>query len=84
MSIPYESQFQAGEHVRVADTETLLEFREKWRLHNPLTEEQLRFAGNEAVVAEVGFYHGGDALYRLDGVPGVWHGACLRSKMEQA
>ena len=26
----------------------------------------------------VGFYHGGDALYELEGVPGVWHEVCLR------
>jgi hypothetical protein len=25
----------------------------------------------------VGFYHGGDPLYSLDGVPGVWHERCL-------
>jgi hypothetical protein len=33
------------------------------RLHNPLTTEQLAFAASEAVVAEVGFYHGGASLY---------------------
>jgi hypothetical protein len=26
---------------------------------------------------EVGFYHGGDVLYTLDGIPGLWHEQCL-------
>lgn len=80
MSTPYESQYQPGERVRIANSEALRDFRTKWKLHNPLTEDQLRFASNEALVAEVGFYHGGDPLYRLEGVPGVWHEACLRRK----
>jgi hypothetical protein len=25
----------------------------------------------------VGFYHGGDVLYVLEGIPGVWHESCL-------
>lgn len=25
----------------------------------------------------VGFYHGGDELYGLEGVPGLWHKQCL-------
>jgi hypothetical protein len=28
-------------------------------------------------VQEVGFYHGGDVLYQLRGVPGTWHECCL-------
>lgn len=83
MSVPYESQHQPGDYVRIADADELRDFRDKWRLHNPLTEAQLGFAGDLAVVAEVGFFHGGDALYRLEGVPGVWHEVCLRSEPAQ-
>ena len=25
-----------------------------------------------------GFYHGGDELYKLKGMPGVWHEQCLK------
>lgn len=31
------------------------------------------------MVEKVGFYHGGDPLYKLDGVPGVWHEECLEA-----
>lgn len=30
------------------------------------------------LVEEVGFYHGGDELYKLSQVPGVWHQQCLK------
>jgi hypothetical protein len=56
----------------------LEEFRKRWQWHHPLQDEQLEFAGQSAVVASVAFYHGGDELYRLNGVPGIWHEECLR------
>ena len=30
------------------------------------------------VEAGVAFYHGGDPLYKLAGIPGLWHEQCLR------
>jgi hypothetical protein len=30
-------------------------------------------------VRDVGFYHGGDVLYHLDGAPGIWHEVCLHA-----
>ena len=50
-----------------------------WRWHHPLESERLQFAGNEATVDSVAFYHGGDVLYTLHGIPGIWHEACLLS-----
>jgi hypothetical protein len=44
-----------------------------------LEPEQLRFADKIAKVKSVGFYHGGDELYELKGVPGMWHEQCLRA-----
>ena len=32
---------------------------------------------NIGVVSSVGFYHGGDELYVIEGIPGVWHEVCL-------
>ena len=29
-------------------------------------------------MAEVSFYFGGDELYRLKDIPGIWHEVCLR------
>jgi hypothetical protein len=42
-----------------------------------LESSQIKFANFQAVVISVGFYHGGDALYSLQHVPGLWHEPCL-------
>jgi hypothetical protein len=44
----------------------------------PSENDQLELYDVEGVVEDVGFYHGGDELYKLKGVPGVWHEHCLR------
>ena len=74
---PYEAEYPKGSLVRVASHAELESFQRDWKHHNPLTDRQLDFAGSEARVADVGFYHGGDELYQLEGVPGVWHEQCL-------
>jgi hypothetical protein len=33
----------------------------------------LRYAGRTARVRSVSFYHGGDELYELEDIPGIWH-----------
>jgi hypothetical protein len=30
-------------------------------------------------IKSVGFYHGGDVLYEIEGVPGIWHERCLEA-----
>jgi hypothetical protein len=74
---PYEATFPVGSRVRIASQEKLQDFLRNWQYHNPLKPDQLAFASREANVSDVGFYHGGDPLYVLDGVPGVWHEECL-------
>ena len=81
---PYAEKFPVGASVRVVDKTALKRFRSNWHLHNPLVPEQIGWAGKHAVVAEVGFYHGGDPLYVLRGVPGVWHEECLVAIPDQA
>lgn len=73
----YQERFTIGSPVRIVSRAELEAFRREWTHHNPLADEQLPFADYEAVVADVGFYHGGDPLYVLTGVPGVWHESCL-------
>jgi hypothetical protein len=75
---PYKEEFPVGTRVRVADRDSLEEFARTWKLHHPLEAQQLERAGTAAVVASVGFYHGGDGLYQLEGIPGTWHEICLR------
>jgi hypothetical protein len=74
---PYTATFQVGSAVRIRDRDVLERFQRDWKYHNPLRDEQLAHAGQVAEVARVGFYHGGDPLYALVNVPGVWHEACL-------
>lgn len=78
MSPPYKASHAVGSAVRIAEREVLEQFAKAWKLHNPLRTEQLAFGGREAIVKSVGFYHGGDVLYVLQDVPGVWHEQCLR------
>jgi hypothetical protein len=73
----YNAEFPAGTHVRIVDRNHLEEFKRTWHYHHPLTDEQLAYAGQRAQVKAVGFYHGGDELYTLAGVPGLWHECCL-------
>ncbi len=75
----YEASFPAGTRVRVVAHSALNAFHRTWRLHNPLTDAQLVFAGADAVVKTVDYYHGGDVLYTLEGLPGIWHECCLES-----
>src|SRR6516162_3628565 len=74
---PYEAQYPVGTLVLVASQAQLDEFFRAWRLHHPLTPEQLSYTGRTAPVASIGFYHGGDVLYQLEGIPGIWHERCL-------
>jgi hypothetical protein len=74
---PYEATFPEGTTVRIADRSFLDEFKQTWKYHNKLQPEQLAHAGHVATVEKVGFYHGGDQLYSLKGVPGIWHEQCL-------
>lgn len=74
---PYESRFQRGAKVRVVDESRLRAFAREWHFHHPLTAEQLAYADSVAIVKDVGFYHGGDPLYELADIPGLWHDACL-------
>ena len=76
---PYEADFPVDTTVRVASLADLEAFVATWKWHHPLHVEQLAFAASLATVKNVFFYHGGDELYELRDVPGIWHEACLRA-----
>ena len=76
---PYQEKFAIGTTVQVADRASLEEFKRRWKYHHPLEPFQIDCAGSVAKVKDVGFYHGGDVLYTLEGVPGTWHEECLSS-----
>ena len=71
------AEFEIGSEVRVADRAFLEKFLEAGQYHNELEPEQLAFAGRIAKVKAVDFFTGGDEIYTLQGIPGVWHEECL-------
>ena len=75
----YKAEFLVGSKVQIVDTELLKEFAGTWKWHHPIENSQLAFAGQTAEVEGVAFYHGGDEIYRLRGLPGYWHEQCLRA-----
>jgi len=42
----------------------------------------MEYAEATANVKEVSFYHGGDVLYVLENVPGIWHEFSLESAVQ--
>jgi hypothetical protein len=70
-------QYPEGTLVKIAPRQDQEQFRDTWRFHHKLEAEQLSYAGQAARVSWVGYYHGGDVLYRLENVPGTWHQSCL-------
>jgi hypothetical protein len=79
---PYKEEFPRDSTVQVADRGFLENFLQTWRFHYELEPQQLNYASKIAKVKSVGFYHGGDELYELRGVPGMWHEQSL-SAVEQ-
>lgn len=73
----YKEEFPKGSKVKIAERAFLEDFLRSWKLHHPLEPDQVKFADKTAKVKSVGFYHGGDELYELEGVPGTWHEQCL-------
>jgi len=74
---PMQQEYPSGSLVRVAKREMLEEFMRTWKYHHPLQAEQLEFAGKTGKVELHGFYHGGDEVYKVEGIPGIWHEKCL-------
>jgi len=74
-----QAEFEVGTEVRIADRAFLEKFMEEGQYHNELEPEQLEYAGAVAKVKRVEFFHGGDEIYTLEGMPGVWHEECLRA-----
>jgi len=75
----YQEQFPVGASVRIAERDELERFRREWHFHHKLEAEQFSYAGQMARAKDVGFYHGGDVLYHLERVPGIWHEVCLHA-----
>jgi hypothetical protein len=75
---PYKEAFPKGTQVRIADQAFLEGFMTAWKYHHKLQLDQLPFAERLTTVEEVSFYHGGEPIYRLTEIPGLWLEQCLR------
>jgi hypothetical protein len=73
----YQVDFPVGTKVRIKPREYLEEFRRTWKFHHPLDDSQLAYGGQSATVLSISSYHGGDELYYLENVPGIWNEPCL-------
>jgi hypothetical protein len=73
-----KAEFEVGSEVRIADRAFLEDFLDAGQYHHDLEPEQVEFAGRTAKVKEVNFFTGGDEIYTLEGIPGVWHEECLQ------
>jgi hypothetical protein len=71
------AEFEVGSQVRIADRAFLESFLEAGQYHNELEPEQIEYADRVAKVKEVNFFTGGDEIYTLEAIPGVWHEECL-------
>jgi hypothetical protein len=77
---PYSEQYPVGSPVKIAPLEELEGFMRTYKYHHALVPEQLRYAGMLTIVRSVGYYHGGDVVYTLDGTEKfVWLEPCLRN-----
>ncbi len=75
------AKFAKGAKVRISARAALEEFLRTWQFHHKLQPEQLDYAGQVAKVISSGMYHGGDILYELKNVPGIWHEQCLEAAL---
>jgi hypothetical protein len=75
----YKATFPVGTNVRIASKDRLEKHRREWKYHHKLQTTQLAFGESTATVKEVSFYHGGDQLYVLENIPGIWHEELLES-----
>ncbi len=75
----YKAKFPTGSIVRVITKPALEAFAMEWKYHHKLRPEQMEYAGATAAVKEVSFYHGGDQLYVLENIPGIWNEPCLET-----
>jgi len=73
------AKYRDGSTVQISSRATLKEFSRTWKLHHQLQPEQLSYADRTANVRVSFMYHGGDVLYELEGIPGIWHEQCLKA-----
>lgn len=78
----YSPDFPAGSVVRIKGRGYLESFKKDWAYHHPLKSKQLPYAGTVGRVAETSAYHGGDILYKVEKMPGLWHEQCLEAMSE--
>jgi len=75
----YREKYPKRSTVEIAKRDVLEDFIRTWKLHHRLEPQQLDYAERTGKIKSVGFYHGGDVLYEIEGVPGIWHERLLEA-----
>jgi hypothetical protein len=79
----YKATFPRGSKVRVVSRTQLDDLARDWKYHHKLRPEQMECAGMVSTVKGLSFYHGGDQLYELENLPGIWNEPCLEAADEE-
>jgi hypothetical protein len=74
----YHALYPAGTWVQVAPRDVLETLARTWLYRQDFRPEQLTHAGRVAQVQDISCYFAGDAVYRCNELPGMWHELCLR------
>ena len=74
----YRALYSIGAWVRTVPRADLEAFARTWHSPHDFNPAQLTYADQVARVMQVPCYYAGDALYECQGLPGLWHEACLR------
>ena len=73
MSKVHRAAFSIGASVRIKERTELERFARDWTSTNSLTPHQFCDAGVAGVVDSVAFDDGGNPLYTLERIGGIWH-----------
>ena len=76
ISYSYKEAFQKGSRVQISDRPLLENFMTTWKYRHKLRPEQFEYADQLATIEDPAFYHGGDPLHKLAGIPGLWLEQC--------
>jgi len=68
----YHPIFKKGDKIKINDKDYLLNFQRTWKYHHNITDDQIKYAERLAAVKDVYIYHGGEVMYALKSIPGIW------------
>ena len=77
-----KAEFEVGSEVRIADRAFSRVFSKPGSTTTSSSPSSSNTPAASAKVKDVTFFHGGDEIYTLEGIPGVWHEECLSCRLK--